>query len=482
MVIPFPPTRAVRWAAALWLLLSLTAASVLAGDDVLTDDGVGTKPTIRADADPDSLLDSKAPRGYRLLLTRTYENSHFDWEVFDNLWRTWEEPLRKKAEAATLAQRRAMAFSRYGLTPAPGRDSPMPMQYVDNGRGGWSVNCFACHGGKVAGRVIPGLPNSHFAMQTLGEEVRLVKLLQGKIGRRDAAAALFPTGGSNGTTNAVMFGVALAAFRDKDLNLHHDRPIPAFTHHDMDAPPWWNVKKKTGLYADGFAESGHRSLMQFLMVPENSGQRIRGLEDDFKAIYDWILTLEAPKYPFAIDRKLAADGQPIFNRNCARCHGTYGKKETYPNKIVPIDEVGTDRVRLDALTVKHREFYASNWFSHYGKKRVILNPGGYVAPPLDGVWASAPYLHNGSVPTLWHLFHPKERPVLWRRTEDGYDRRKVGLEVTIYDKLPTDVVSGRARRRFFDTRITGKSAAGHRFPEALTAAEKHAVLEYLKTL
>jgi hypothetical protein len=171
-----------------------------------------------------------------------------------------------------------------------------------------------------------------------------------------------------------------------------------------------------------------------------------------------------------------------FNRVCARCHGTYGKEETYPEKLVPIDEIGTDRLRLAATTVEGRARYRESWFAHYGDPSVVVDPGGYVAPPLDGIWASAPYLHNGSVPTLWHVLHPDARPTVWLRSEDGYDTRRVGLEVQTFDTIPAEAASAAQRRRYFNTRLPGKSAAGHSYPDELTESEKQAVLEYLKTL
>ncbi len=78
--------------------------------------------------------------------------------------------------------------------------------------------------------------------------------------------------------------------------------------------------------------------------------------------------------------------------------------------------------------------------------------------------------------------HPDERPSVWLRSEDGYDAARVGLEVQTFDKLPADVTTAAQRRRYFDTRKSGKSAAGHLYPDELTEAEKRAVLEYLKTL
>ena len=112
---------------------------------------------------------------------------------------------------------------------------------------------------------------------------------------------------------------------------------------------------------------------------------------------------------------------------------------------------------------------------------------GYVAPPLDGVWATAPYLHNGSVPTLWHLLRPERRPEVWRRTPNGYDDSRVGLEVETFAAsawaaelaagLPAD-----QRRQVFATTKPGKSAAGHDYPAVLNEAERVALLEYLKSL
>jgi hypothetical protein len=82
---------------------------------------------------------------------------------------------------------------------------------------------------------------------------------------------------------------------------------------------------------------------------------------------------------------------------------------------------------------------------------------------------------------LWHLLHSKERPKIWQRSENGYDQTKVGLEFASVDKLDKKLEASE-KRRYFDTSITGKSAAGHTFPDELTEDEKTALLEYLKTL
>jgi mono/diheme cytochrome c family protein len=455
------------------LILAISCAA-----RALADDG-----SVREPCNVPVSNETPAQRGYRLLTSKPYLPPDFDQEVFDELWKTWEEPLRSQAESATPKERRRMAFSRYGLTEAPGREGGVALQYIDDGKGGWVMNCLACHGGKVAGKVVPGVPNSLFALQTLTDEVRATKLRMNKpLAHMDLGGAAMPLGTSAGTTNAVMFGVLLLAYRDADLNVHHERSPPKMIHHDHDAPAWWNIRRKQFLYADGGVAKGHRALMQFLLLPKNGPEKFREWEQDYADILAWIESLEPPRYPFVIDRELAGQGRPLFERTCSRCHGTYGPAGAYPERTVPLDEVGTDPVRFQAIPPGWRELYNSTWFGEYGRKPVRARPEGYVAPPLDGIWASAPYLHNGSVPTLWHMLHPERRPTVWQRTEDGYDQERVGLEITAFDEMPADARSPAQRRRLFDTRAFGKSVAGHTFPDELDEGEKRAVLEYLKTL
>lgn len=426
-----------------------------------------------------------AARGYRVLRTKPFLPPDFDAEVFENLWRLWPEPLRTTAESATPQERRQMAFSRYGLMEPPGEDAGTgwALGYVDDGKGGWVMNCLACHAGKVAGRVIPGLPNTHIALQTLTEDVRLTKLTRGKpFSHLDLGSFSLPLGGSDGTTNSVVFGVVLGALRDADMKVDRSRPVPVGVHHDMDAPPLWNVKKKSRLYCDGFAPKNHRVLMQFMLIPENDAETVMSWEDDFRDILAWIESLQPPRYSWSIDRDLANRGKQAFVAHCSRCHGTYGNEGKYEQKTIPIDVVGTDPVRLNALTNEARRRLQESWMSHYGRDPVVIDPVGYVAPPLHGIWATAPYFHNGSVPTLWHVLHPDQRPIVWKRTENGYDRSRVGLEIAAYGRLPDGIRRPSVKRQFFDTRRRGKSAAGHRFPDRLKEEEKRAVLEYLKTL
>jgi len=108
---------------------------------------------------------------------------------------------------------------------------------------------------------------------------------------------------------------------------------------------------------------------------------------------------------------------------------------------------------------------------------------GYVAPPLDEVWATAPYLHNGSVPTLGDLLDSEQRPDHWRRsfgtdlTKD-YDCERVGWKT---DRDP-EAQGAFDARRIYDSAKPGYGNRGHTFGDPLSASDRKALLEYLKTL
>ena len=204
----------------------------------------------------------------------------------------------------------------------------------------------------------------------------------------------------------------------------------------------------------------------------------------------YLLTLEPPKYPFPVNAKLSARGQELFQENCARCHGTYGPNGKYPNKIVALDEIGTDRTLAEGFDAKFGEQYLSSWFTQEkgpnGEPYHGLNyRKGYQAPPLDGIWATAPYFHNASVPTVYHVLNSKTRPKLFTRSyrtdAEDYDAEKVGWKVTTLRRSP-DGLSPFERRKIYDTTQSGRGNGGHTFGDDLTVAERMAVIEYLKTL
>jgi mono/diheme cytochrome c family protein len=459
------------------LALGLGAAVALASGSALAGDSSPASAPLPAYA-------PSPERGYRAILEKAYIPPLLQDATFDAIWKSWPPALRAKAETATPAERRRMAFDRYGLTPREG-DPSKPLQFVVDEKGFWSINCFACHTGQLEGTTIPGLPNARFAFQDLADDVLRTTTeahdLAGTV--RAAMWRTLPLGGTHGTTNAVVFGVALGAMRGPELELRRPDAKTEFVHHDLDAPPWWNVAKRPRLYVDGGIAKGHRSLMQFLLVPQNGPERLKAWEDDFKDVLAYVESLRPPRWTRPVDAALAARGKVAFERTCARCHGTYGASPTYPSLAVPLAVVGTDPLRHDAIPRAERQRFADSWLSFHRPQDVDVDPVGYVAPPLDGVWASAPYFHNGSVPTLWHVLHPAARPAAWRpRSTTGYDAERVGLDVETAPAVPEGIADPWEQRDWFDTTKPGKSAAGHPFPNALSEDERRAVLEYLKTL
>src|SRR5262249_9650893 len=111
---------------------------------------------------------------------------------------------------------------------------------------------------------------------------------------------------------------------------------------------------------------------------------------------------------------------------------------------------------------------------------------GYQAPPLDGVWATAPYFHNSSVPTLYHILNSKTRPKIFTRSyrtgPEEYDTEKVGWKITVLEKPADPKLPPIERRKIYDTGLTGRGNSGHTFGDALTEEQRMAVIEYLKTL
>ncbi len=329
--------------------------------------------------------------------------------------------------------------------------------------------------------------------------------------------------------------------------------------------------------------------------------RIEEWDQDLEAFF---LSLVSPEYPQAIDAELAEQGAVLFhskdlwaeegnadrprpeggNGSCASCHGAYSPRfvndpafladpvlEGVASHIVTLDVIGTDTARSDMLTPTLRRGWDTTYWAYPESDENYVSPEdknylsesaddmlpdeqrlngacgwqkdiiGYQAPPLYGVWATAPYLHNGSVPNLEALLDSSQRSTLWQRTIQtvaleqgsveikGFDQRlsafdfdKVGWQsralscsdipgsdqlncspsddegpsmsqivqnylnsslswaglLTISDPAP----EGIDKRLVYDTRILGNDDAGHEFTDVLTAAERKAVIEYLKTL
>jgi len=358
--------------------------------------------------------------------------------------------------------------------------------------------CLTCHAETLNGQLIVGLGNNtadHTRDQSANFRAAdlAVKLMFGE--NSPEWAAYYPASRSytaigpyirtsaRGVNPADKIFAALSAHRRaSDLAWIDEKQfdVPAETV-PTDVPAWWLMKKKNALYYNGLGRGDFARLASasgmLTMLDSAEARRIDARMPDLMA---WIRTIEPPKYPYPIDRELAAAGKTIFEKTCYKCHGTYGDSVSYPNLLVSLEKAGTDPLLSNAYKThpEYHTWYNNSWYGQGPNKGQLLPNDGYVAPPLDGIWATAPYLHNASVPTLEDLLDSPKRPVYWKRiyenTEANYDQAKGGWKYTVEtSKMDVDT---------YDTTLPGYGNGGHKFGDKLTAAERKAVVEYLKTL
>lgn len=197
-------------------------------------------------------------------------------------------------------------------------------------------------------------------------------------------------------------------------------------------------------------------------------------------IEDWLLDVKPPGYPYPIDETLAAKGAPIYAQYCARCHGASGQdfKGAQVGHVMPIERIGTDRHRLDSFTPELAQNLGAVYAGYPWRFQGFRKTFGYANMPLDGLWLRAPYLHNGSVPSLRDLLEPAaSRPKQFCRGYDVYDQVKLGFVADVCEE---------GRRKYFryDTSVPGNGNAGHEgrdYGTELPDADKTALVEYLKT-
>jgi len=194
---------------------------------------------------------------------------------------------------------------------------------------------------------------------------------------------------------------------------------------------------------------------------------------------DWLLDLRPPPSPYRPDPAAVARGRDVYMRACAGCHGSQGADgyaftgETI-GQVETIDKIGTDRFRLDSYTERLRDFQLSEFFkgTKYQFKH-FEKTNGYANIPLDGLWLRAPYLHNGSVPTLADLLAPPaQRPKLFLRKSDELDAARGGF-------VAPACTAGQAG--CFNTQDRGNGNGGHAYGTDLPDADKSDLLAYLLT-
>lgn len=241
-----------------------------------------------------------------------------------------------------------------------------------------------------------------------------------------------------------------------------------------DLPSLWDQRQRQGLWLhwDG---NNNRVEERNISAALGAGATEDSLDEASLArIRDWIFDFKPPlQFPAdKIDPSQLEAGKAIYAQRCASCH-EFGADKI--GQTTPLAEIGTDPNRHDSfgpdIAEKMNTFGTGKpWrFSHF---RVS---DGYANMPLDGLWLRAPYLHNGSVPTLRDLLEaPENRPTVFYRGYSVYDYANVGF-----------VSSGPEAERVgfrYDTSVRGNNNGGHVYGTNLSPAEKAALLEFLKTL
>lgn len=367
-----------------------------------------------------------------------------------------------------------------------------------------SQNCLQCHAGRFNGELVIGLGSADRDFTALiSEALAGVPLGPGIPGTNLAELTKFLDRlqglGPNtimrtvGTNPAEMIAISLVAHRDVDTLAWLQDPwyvVPALPV-PSDVPPWWRAHKKNALFYNAMARGDHRGTMILATaLCTDDVEEAADIASYFDDIHAFVRSVRPPAYPFAIDAELAAAGEPVFEASCAPCHGTYAADEadeTYPNLLLPLEVIGTDPVVAEGGTLwapQLVEWFNASFYGSLTRMEVDQPFVGYAAPPLDGIWATAPFLHNGSVPSLALVLDSERRPTYWRRADydsTHFDEINLGWPYVALDQGQDGAAPDQAKF-VYDTTLFGHGAGGHTFGDHLTDAERRAVLEYLKTL
>ncbi len=381
----------------------------------------------------------------------------------------------------------------------------------------FNMNCFGCHAGVVNGQVVAGLANN-------------------RVNQSDPKSNLLRTRGDNfgpyivwgfiaQLENPATEGLVLAKAKTKLLNDLESLQLPP-----VDPMPWWlmKYKKKDYWYADADPRDAASFSINFTSAHDAMNARHAEHVKSVDKALAFARETESPPFPKALNAQRVQQGANLFHGStppkdrkgftaCATCHGKYEKvrdadlsrpgswKVNYDFSHV-LKDVDTDDSYSQTLRKlkpiadhvnKLKAYYAAKGTPELTPQFSVPTKGGYVAPPLVGVWASAPYFHNGSVPTLEAVLNSQIRPEIWSRdisAPHAYDLERVGMKHKVVSRAEfrksaenadgKPVLSKEAidHGALYDTKAFGHGNMGHTFGDSLTADERGAIIEFLKSL
>ncbi len=458
------------------------------------------------------------------------------------------------------------------------------------------ITCHGCHSGAITGEGAPGMMLGS-GSPLADHHLFLRDMLP--LGYLASAATVLNLNKTRGVNNASDINLAFF-FPESGEGYDFETLLGLLTSGStagMDTPAWWNAGHRALKFVDGvFPMDSPRVDMVFFtpffglfggLGGPISAEALAWMREHGPPLNDWITVLKSPEYPYAVNEELAKSGAVLFhtldlwdpsrdnpvrnpeagNGSCASCHGAYSpmffnnpdfvaspRMEGIASYITPIDVIDTDPVRLETNNEAVQNAGSVSFFGYPPTHGTENDCGpqnrpdlagdrepGYLAPPLFGVWATAPYFHNGSVPTVWEVLEPDDRNKIWKRFSTpkppgqdvvmghdtdlvrAYDTQNVGWR---YDVIPCEVGGGVSpyidcnpsndndplvqillaglysnfvglwnilnpplltkeqmeNRKIYNSHMFGQGNGGHAFTSVLTDNERLAIIEYLKTL
>ena len=479
------------------MVLALLGAMVLAFTTVLKEDD-GKEQPVPVPASPQRSGDVAA--GYKYLTTGDYIKSGIPYDYFLlGFGRTTANYLKRDSPNAVISHE-------YTAVKAP------------NGEVVVAPNCLECHAQVFDGKLYLGLGNTFIdftdrkKLSPRGAAMAEKILQRGDPLKYEAAApflkAMKTISGQlytevRGVNSADRLADLLVAHRDPQTLRWSENPVIDISGAVIptDTPPWWLLKKKHAMFYNGFGRGDFgRFLMASNLLTVSDSSEAREVDSHINDVLAYIYSLQPPKYPYPINKSLARQGGVLFIQYCSKCHGHYGDGGDYPNLLIPESLVGTDSLlyKSNYQSPQFIEWFNQSWFAQGDHPARLVPFNGYIAPPLDGIWITAPYLHNGSVPTLEAVLNSKARPAYWSRDFDHpqYDYAEVGWKYTrgegpgergserpgIAARGAAAGSGGDATATVYNTTIPGYGNYGHTYGDRLSGQERKAIIEYLKTL